>query len=269
MGPVVGNFAIARGTLVNTGGRDTALARRASLANACAMTALINRTAEKTAIAHLGVHTRQPLYGRSRAELEAALGEIGVPEAQRPMRRRQIWNWLYIRGATEFDAMTDISRDLRAALAAQHTIARPDIVSEQISSDGTRKWLLRLGGKGAPEIETVFIPEESRGTLCLSSQVGCTLTCSFCHTGTQRLVRNLTADEIVAQILVARDRLGDWRAQARSPEPRVVTNIVMMAWASRSTISIQSRRPCRLPLTATGSPSPSGGSPCRRPASCQ
>ena len=172
------------------------------------------------------------LYGLTCGEVEAALEQAGVRASQRAMRRRQLWNWLYVRGATDFAEMSDISRALRDELGGRHTLARPEIVSEQISADGTRKWLLRLApGPGevrAPEIETGFIPEEARGTLCLSSQVGCTLTCSFCHTGTQRLVRNLTAGEIIAQILVARDRLSDWRVHAKTPEPRVVTNIVMM-----------------------------------------
>jgi len=172
------------------------------------------------------------LHGLTRSRLEAALAAAGVAPAQRAMRRRQLWNWLYVRGAGEFAEMSDVSRSLRDALAERHTLARPEIVTEQVSADGTRKWLLRLektpGEARAPEIETVFIPEEARGTLCLSSQVGCTLTCSFCHTGTQRLVRNLTEAEIIGQILVARDRLGDWRAHAKSPDQRVVTNIVMM-----------------------------------------
>ena len=124
------------------------------------------------------------------------------------MRVRQLWSWLYVRGATDFAVMTDIAKELRGELAQVFTLARPEIVTEQVSVDGTRKWLLRLAdGK---EIETVYIPEEDRGTLCISSQVGCTLTCSFCHTGTQRLVRNLTPGEIVGQIMLARDRLGDW-----------------------------------------------------------
>ena len=165
------------------------------------------------------------LIGLSRAELAAALGSVGVPEAQRRMRVGQIWNWLYARGASGFEQMTSVSKDLRAALAEKFTLARPEVVAEQVSVDGTRKWLLRLPGEnsGRPhEVECVYIPETDRGTLCVSSQVGCTLTCSFCHTGTQRLVRNLTAGEIVGQVMMARDRLGDW------PGGRHVTNIVMM-----------------------------------------
>jgi 23S rRNA (adenine2503-C2)-methyltransferase len=185
------------------------------------------------------------LVGLSRAQLGEALATVGVPPAQRNMRVQQIWHWLYVRGARDFDAMTSVSKELRAALAAQFTLARPEVVAEQISTDGTRKWLLRLPGEHSlerpHEIECVYIPETDRGTLCLSSQVGCTLTCPFCHTGTQRLVRNLTPGEIVGQIMVARDRLGDWlgaargRGNARSSADdgeksgqRFVSNIVMM-----------------------------------------
>src|SRR3984957_604264 len=156
------------------------------------------------------------LVGLSRDALAAALGTIGVPERQQRMRGQQIWHWLYVRGAQDFDQMTTLSKELRADLAQHFTLARPEVVAEQISVDGTRKWLLRLPGERAGEapheVECVYIPDTDRGTLCLSSQVGCTLTCSFCHTGTQRLVRNLTAGEIVGQIMVARDRLGDWTA---------------------------------------------------------
>jgi 23S rRNA (adenine2503-C2)-methyltransferase len=151
----------------------------------------------------------------------------------------QLWRWLYITGATSFDQMTDVSRELRTALEARFTLDRPEIVAEQVSVDGTRKWLLRLPRRGhearAPEIETVYIPESDRGTLCISSQVGCTLTCSFCHTGTQRLVRNLEASEIVGQILLARDRIGDWPGAKRPADDgllpstdRKITNVVLM-----------------------------------------
>jgi len=173
-----------------------------------------------------------PLIGLDRASLAACMAELGVPERQRRMRARQLWSWLYVRGETDFFAMTDIAKDLRAELAANFSIERPKIVTEQVSLDGTRKWLLRLAdGK---EIETVYIPEEDRGTLCISSQVGCTLTCSFCHTGTQKLVRNLTADEIVGQVVLARDRLGDWPgATAEDPRglpkaERKISNVVLM-----------------------------------------
>jgi 23S rRNA (adenine2503-C2)-methyltransferase len=177
------------------------------------------------------------LVGLDRQALGEALAGIGVPERQIRMRVGQLWHWLYVRGASDFSEMTNVSKDLRAQLDAAFSIARPEMVSEMISNDGTRKWLFRFPPRGAGrpvEIETVYIPEEGRGTLCVSSQVGCTLTCSFCHTGTQRLVRNLTAEEILAQILVARDRLGDFPkgetpAGAAVPsEGRLVTNIVMM-----------------------------------------
>ena len=180
---------------------------------------------------------RPSLVGRSRAELTAALGELGVPQAQRRMRVQQLWHWLYVRGAASFDVMTSISKDLRAEFEKRFTVARPEVVAEQVSVDGTRKWLLRLPGENERphEVESVYIPETGRGTLCISSQVGCTLNCTFCHTGTQRLVRNLTPGEIVGQIMVARDRLGDWPGQ-RPPEGaivptdggRFVTNVVMM-----------------------------------------
>jgi 23S rRNA (adenine2503-C2)-methyltransferase len=181
------------------------------------------------------------LVGMSRETLAEALGEVGVPERQRRMRVQQIWHWLYVRGAQDFDAMTTLSKDLRRALAQRFTLARPEIAAEQISVDGTRKWLVRLPGEltSAPhEVECVYIPETDRGTLCISSQVGCTLNCTFCHTGTQRLVRNLTAGEIVAQVVLARDQLGDWLAAqppggegpkgGREVEKRLVSNIVMM-----------------------------------------
>jgi 23S rRNA (adenine2503-C2)-methyltransferase len=169
---------------------------------------------EKTPLERYVDPDRPSLVGRSRAELAAALAELGVPSAQRKMRVQQLWHWLYVRGATSFDTMTSISKELRAALENRFTLARPDVVAEQVSLDGTRKWLLRLPGENPNarphEVECVYIPETGRGTLCVSSQVGCTLNCTFCHTGTQRLVRNLTAGEIVGQIMVARDRLGDW-----------------------------------------------------------
>jgi 23S rRNA (adenine2503-C2)-methyltransferase len=179
------------------------------------------------------------LAGLGRVGLTAALAATGVAEKQRKMRAGQLWSWIYARGATSFEAMSDVSKDLRAGLAARYTLDRPQIVSELVSVDGTRKWLLRLPSRGhearPPEIETVYIPEADRGTLCISSQVGCTLTCSFCHTGTQRLVRNLEASEIVAQILLARDRIGDWPG-ATGPHDagllpdadRKITNVVLM-----------------------------------------
>jgi 23S rRNA (adenine2503-C2)-methyltransferase len=179
------------------------------------------------------------LAGLGRDGLKAALGAIGVADKQRNMRAGQLWSWIYARGVTSFEAMSDVSKDLRGRLAAAYTLERPQIVSEQVSVDGTRKWLLRLPSRGhearPPEVETVYIPEADRGTLCISSQVGCTLTCSFCHTGTQRLVRNLESSEIVGQILLARDRIGDWPGAAPPddggliPETdRKITNVVLM-----------------------------------------
>jgi len=167
--------------------------------------------------------TSTNLLGLSPDELTAALLVTGVAQKAAPMRTRQLWNWLYVHGARDFSAMTNLAKEFRAQMAEHFMLSRPDVVSEQISSDGTRKWLLRT----APgiEFETVFIPEPGRGTLCVSSQVGCTLNCRFCHTGTQKLVRNLTASEIVGQLLVARDALGDWPSTG---ENRRVTNVVMM-----------------------------------------
>ena len=162
---------------------------------------------------------------------------VGVPDRQVKMRVSQLWNWLYVRGVSDFDDMANVSKDLRSTLRAHFTIARPEIVEEQVSNDGTRKWLLRFPPRGAGrpvEVETVYIPEAGRGTLCVSSQVGCTLTCSFCHTGTQRLVRNLTAEEILSQLLLARDRLGDFpdrdvpQGSMVPSSDRKITNVVMM-----------------------------------------
>ena len=137
------------------------------------------------------------LIGMTREEMSAVLSDAGIPERQVKMRVQQLWHWLYVRGVSDFAEMLNVSRELRALLSERFTIARPKIVDEQISEDGTRKWLLQFPSRGAGkpvEIETVYIPEEGRGTLCISSQVGCTLNCSFCHTGTQMLVRNLTAE---------------------------------------------------------------------------
>jgi 23S rRNA (adenine2503-C2)-methyltransferase len=155
------------------------------------------------------------------------------------MRAAQIWHWIYLRGAQDFAEMTNVGKALRASLSEAFTLERPQVVSEQVSKDGTRKWLIRMAPTGphdkGAEIECVYIPETDRGTLCVSSQVGCTLTCSFCHTGTQRLVRNLTAAEIVAQLVIARDRIGDWPDQLPPDDgflpreaPRFITNIVFM-----------------------------------------
>jgi len=193
---------------------------------------------EKTPLERYVAPEKPSLVGVSRKALAALLGAIGVPEPQRKMRVQQLWHWIYFRGFTEFDAMTSVSKELRAALAENFTLARLEVVAEQVSVDGTRKWLLRLPGEvqgeRPHEVECVYIPDTERGTLCVSSQVGCTLTCSFCHTGTQRFVRNLTADEIVGQVMVARDRLGDWPGGTRPTDgviptgDRCVTNIVMM-----------------------------------------
>ena len=162
---------------------------------------------------------RRALIGLSRPELEAALAELGEPR----FRVKQLWHWIYHRGVTDFAAMTSLGKALRETLAERFVIARPSVATAQASSDGTRKWLLRFADR--QEAECVHIPEADRGTLCVSSQVGCTLTCRFCHTGTQRLVRNLSAAEIVGQVMAARDDLGEW------PTPmseRQISNLVMM-----------------------------------------
>jgi 23S rRNA (adenine2503-C2)-methyltransferase len=193
---------------------------------------LENVPLEKVALESYVPPAKPSLVGLSRAEIAEQLGAIGVPPAQRKMRVQQLWHWIYVRGAQRFDEMTSISKEMRSQLEQHFTVARPEVVVEQTSSDGTRKWLLRLpsGDKleKAHEIECVYIPETDRGTLCVSSQVGCTLNCSFCHTGTQRLVRNLTAGEIVGQIMVARDRLNDWADRDTPTGGRLVTNVVMM-----------------------------------------
>ena len=186
---------------------------------------------EKVALETYQPPAKPSLIGLSREEIAERLGELGVAEKQRKMRVAQLWHWMYVRGAQTFDDMTNVSKDLRSALDASFTVARPEVVAEQISNDGTRKWLLRLPGDGAGrahEVECVYIPETDRGTLCVSSQVGCTLNCSFCHTGTQRLVRNLTAGEIAGQVMLARDRLNDWTDRETPTGSRLVTNIVMM-----------------------------------------
>ena len=176
------------------------------------------------------------LVGLERPQLMQLLASLGVPGRQLKMRARQLWHWIYHRGARTFDEMTSISKDLRARLATRCAIERPEVVACQKSVDGTRKWLLRLPADPhgqRHEVEMVFIPEEDRGTLCISSQVGCTLNCTFCNTGTQRFVRNLTTAEIIAQVLVAKDTLSDWPALIEaSPNPpsagRYITNIVFM-----------------------------------------
>lgn len=166
---------------------------------------------------------RIDLVGMTRAELRDTLIAAGIAEKQAKMRASQIWHWVYNRGATDFAAMTSISKDTQAFLAERFVIGRPEVAEAHVSTDGTRKWLLRsIDGQ---EYEMVFIPDADRGTLCVSSQVGCTLNCRFCYTGTMKLVRNLTPGEIVAQVMLARDSLGEWPSQ---PDGRLLTNIVMM-----------------------------------------
>ncbi|MHA7875879.1 23S rRNA (adenine(2503)-C(2))-methyltransferase RlmN [Roseivivax sp.] len=167
------------------------------------------------------------IIGLTRDALREALLAIGTPEKQAKMRVNQVWAWLYHWGVRDFDAMTNLSKDYRRLLAEHFVIRLPEVVSKNVSMDGTRKYLVKIAG--GHEVEVVYIPEEDRGTLCVSSQVGCTLTCSFCHTGTQKLVRNLTAGEIIGQVMVARDDLGEWPEQ-RAPrnETRLLSNIVLM-----------------------------------------
>jgi 23S rRNA (adenine2503-C2)-methyltransferase len=165
---------------------------------------------------------RRELVGLDRDELKAIVREV-AGERGAAMRANQLWHWIYHRGATSFDAMSSLSKDLRARLAETAEVRRPEIVRALVSVDGTRKWLLRFAD--GQEAETVFIPDGDRGTLCVSSQVGCTLTCRFCHTGTQKLVRNLEPHEIVGQVMVARDALGEWPSPT---DGRLLSNIVMM-----------------------------------------
>ncbi len=167
------------------------------------------------------------LVGLTRAGLKEALLAADTPQKQVNMRVNQVWQWIYEKGVREFDLMTNLAKPYRATLKEHLVIEVPEVITKQVSDDGTRKYLMRVDG--GHEVETVYIPEEDRGTLCISSQVGCTLTCSFCHTGTQRLVRNLTASEIVGQILVVRDDLGEWPIPgAPRRETRLLSNIVLM-----------------------------------------
>lgn len=168
------------------------------------------------------------LVGLTRAKLLEQLIADGTPEKQAKMRTRQIWQWIYQKGVRDFSEMTNLSKEFRAHLAEAFVVAVPDVVSKQVSDDGTRKYLVRIAG--GHEVEVVYIPETDRGTLCISSQVGCTLTCSFCHTGTQKLVRNLTPGEIIGQVMLARDDLGEWPKPGRNPndEQRLLSNIVLM-----------------------------------------
>ena len=161
------------------------------------------------------------LVGLTKKEIKDLLGKLDIPDQQLNMRVNQIWGWVYNKGINSIDEMTTLSLDLREELKKYHNLERPQISDEQISKDGTKKWLLKFND--GSEVETVFIPDDERGTLCVSSQVGCTLNCTFCHTGTQRLVRNLTSKEIVSQIIIAKDSLSEW-----GQEPRQITNIVMM-----------------------------------------
>lgn len=170
---------------------------------------------------------RVNIVGLTRDQLRQALIDAGTPEKQAKMRVGQVWQWVYHWGVRDFAGMSNLAKDYRALLAEKFEIALPEIVTRQVSADGTRKYLVRIAG--GHEVETVYIPEEGRGTLCVSSQVGCTLTCSFCHTGTQKLVRNLTAGEIVGQLMLARDDLGEWPVPgAPKDETRLVSNIVLM-----------------------------------------
>ena len=166
---------------------------------------------------------RVDLIGLTKDSIRAALETAGLDAKAAKLRAKQLWHWIYNRGVTDFGLMTDIAKSMHPWLAEQFLIARPEVVEAQVSTDGTRKWLLR--SPDAQDYEMVFIPDADRGTLCVSSQVGCTLNCRFCHTGTMRLVRNLTAGEIVGQVMLARDSLGEWPS---SQDGRLLTNIVMM-----------------------------------------
>ncbi len=168
------------------------------------------------------------LVGMTRDKMRQALIDIGIPEKQAKMRVGQIWQWIYQWGKRDFAEMTNLSKSLRAQLEESFEIAIPEVVSKQVSEDGTRKYLVRIAG--GHEVEVVYIPETDRGTLCISSQVGCTLTCSFCHTGTQKLVRNLTAAEIIGQVMMARDDLDEWPVPGtrNTDEARLLSNIVLM-----------------------------------------
>ena len=168
------------------------------------------------------------LVGLTRDAMRNALMSAGTSEKQSKMRTGQLWQWIYQKGVREFDQMTNLSKEYRTLLTENFVVAIPEVVSKQVSIDGTRKYLVRIAG--GHEVETVYIPEKDRGTLCISSQVGCTLTCSFCHTGTQKLVRNLTAGEIIGQVMLARDDLGEWPESGRNPvnTARLLSNIVLM-----------------------------------------
>lgn len=185
----------------------------------------VSSHATKFAAPRTDAEGRIALIGMPAAQLESVMADRGLPA----FRARQIWHWIYSRGARDFDSMTNLSKELRADLAAHYSIERPRVVTEQKSSDGTIKWLLAMAD--GQQVEAVFIPESERGTLCISSQVGCTLTCRFCHTGTQPLVRNLGPHEILQQVMHARDALDEWPKPGEStnaPKARDLTNIVLM-----------------------------------------
>ena len=172
---------------------------------------------------------RVNIVGLTREALKAELARIGTPEKQLKMRLNQVWQWVYQCGKRDFNVMTNLSKAFRAELEANFVIEVPEVVTKQVSDDGTRKYLVKIAG--GHEVEVVYIPETNRGTLCISSQVGCTLTCTFCHTGTQKLVRNLTAGEIIGQVMVARDDLDEWPepgASTADAPPRLLSNIVLM-----------------------------------------
>ena len=167
------------------------------------------------------------LVGLTRDQMRDAFLAAGTPEKQVKMRVGQVWQWVYYWGIRDFDQMSNLAKDYRALLAQNFVVELPQVVTRQVSGDGTRKYLVRIAG--GHEVEVVYIPETDRGTLCISSQVGCTLTCSFCHTGTQKLVRNLTAAEIVGQVMLARDDLGEWPVKGQpKPEVRLISNVVLM-----------------------------------------
>lgn len=168
------------------------------------------------------------LIGLSREELREVFEKVGVPEKQINMRVKQLWNWIYFRGKRDFHEMTNLAKSLQNSLDENYQIDIPKIVKKDVSADGTRKYLVRI--LGLHEVEVVYIPEPGRGTLCISSQVGCTLSCSFCHTGTQRLVRNLTSSEIIGQVMLAKDDLDEWPSDSKTLEPksRLLSNIVLM-----------------------------------------
>lgn len=180
---------------------------------------------EPAVVSRPALDVDRTMVGLDRAEIGARLRDMGIPEKKIRMRTSQVWHWLYYRGVKSFDEMLNVSQEIRENLAKNFTIGRPEIIEALESRDGTRKWLMKF--PDGNEVETVFIPDEAknRGTLCISSQVGCTLTCKFCHTGTQRLVRNLTAAEIVMQFLVARDHLGEWPTPS---DGRILSSVVMM-----------------------------------------